>query len=236
MVKRIREDHSNEDVNGHPLSDDARTKRIAALALCLAQRDALEEASPSEKRDVITRAIELCDRLGARSNEVDVKKEAFLCITCSGLLLLCVDVALKAIEEWSFYSSSKIVKSADRLLTLEYLEGAEGVTLENWKRCDEFVERFMLNHHLPVGLGMKTIKLFSKWRWYVESDNDRNLYFERYVLESLKEDAIAKIAQVYEYSSFSGREVVEKLTKALNDHNFEEGSSEESSDEALEDE
>lgn len=86
---------------------------------------------------MIAGAIELFDHLSIHSNKVDVKKKAFLCITCSGVLLLCLDVTLKAIEEWSICLSAGIVKSAGHQLTLENLEGALGVTSDSWEHCDE---------------------------------------------------------------------------------------------------
>ena len=201
-------DHSKEDVNGSMLSDAAKTQRIAALALCLKLHSALDDERRSEKGEMIASAIKLFEDLGVHSDNINIKREAFLCITCSGLLLLCVDIALKAIEEWCNFSSARIVKSAGCLLTLNFLQGAEGVTPDNWKRCLHFVQREMPDFCLPVELEEESSKVFPRWTWYIESNNNTNLYFERYVFESIKNDAITKITEVYEHSHPAGRKGV----------------------------
>jgi len=210
----IRKDCSNVDVNGDPLSDVAKTKRIASLALCNQLHSVLTEESSEEN---ISQAINLFEDLGLWSNDINEKKEAFVCVTCSGLLLLCVDVALKAIEEWCNFSSAGIVHSASLLLRLDCLEGAEGVTTNNWKYCHD----------------EEPMKIIQRWRWYIESNHDANGYFQRYVFESIKEDAITKIAEVYEHSPSAGKEVVDGLVKALYDH-FQEDASDASEEEMSE--
>ena len=215
LANMTREADSDEDVNGNPLSEDAKNKRIAALALCLAQRDALENGSASRKGEMIAGAIKLCDRLGVWSNEVDVKEEAFICITCSGLLLLCVDVALKAIEDWCIDTSKEIVTSAGRLLALGCLDGAEGVTYSNKIRCSEFVRRNMPDHHLPCEFEEEHDKIFKRWKWYLMAKGKSTTYFERYVVESIKDDVLTKVEEVCKHSVPAGVEVVDKLIKAL---------------------
>lgn len=66
---------------------------------------------------MIAREIVLFEQIGIWSNSKDQKEEAFLCVTRSGILPLCVDVALKAVEDWGYTTSMGILNSAERLWT-----------------------------------------------------------------------------------------------------------------------
>lgn len=216
-------DRSNEGVNGQPLTESEKTQRIALLAQCLQLRIALANAEGLEDQvEIIAQAAKLVERF-CFLNEPDAndaaKREAFLCITCSGMVQGCVDAALKAIEEWDDRFSDPIVTSAQALLATGVLEGVRGVSAVNLMRCNQFVERYMKYHEdlLPdaVEFDKFLMMVIKKWEWYLEAIKDQCGYFARFTVESIKEEMAKKIAEVYQDAPDFGRRVVQMLGTAL---------------------
>lgn len=206
---------ANDDVDGNLLTEAARFERIASLALCLELHGALEKALPSEKGKVIKRAIKLFDNLGFWSEDDREKREVAFCVTCSGLLLLCVDTVLKSIEEWCIFSSTGIVASARRLMTVECLEAAKDAMSGGWKRYEDFVRLFMPDHKCPDTSVFEEDQVFERWNWYLVVGCDRERYYECYVFQTLKDDMITKVKEINERSNHSALKLVERLKRVV---------------------
>lgn len=222
-------DHSDEDVHGNEMSPARRTDRIATLAQCLELYQKLSKASDGKKEEVITQAIELLEQLGVWSENKDQKEEAFLCVMHSGILLLCVDVALKALEDWDYSTSMGILRSAERLWTRECYEGALGVTKENRVRCDQFVGRYMPGYDFPGDLDSDMAKVMGRWDLYLKSEQKPTEYFECFIVKSISEDVHSRILEVRKYSTKMGYTVLEKLSDAMEDLRVEFEAEDESS-------
>ena len=215
-------DRSSEDVNGQPLSEDEKTWRIALLAQSLQIRIALAGADPEDQAEIIAQAAKLVERFcflkSSDANDA-AKREAFLCITCSGMVQECVGAALKAIEEWDDRYSDPIVRSAEAFLTARMLEGVRNVSAEDRTRCKQFVKKYMTYHQAKMPKSREFDEVLDtvveKWEWYLEANKDRCGYYARFTVESLKEEMAKKIGGVYQDSPDYGRFVVQKLEAAL---------------------
>jgi len=212
------------------MSPPKRMERIAKLSLCLELREKLAKTRDWEKEEVIVRAIALFEQLGLWSDDEDQKGEAFVCVMGSGILLLCIDVALKAAEDWQYSTSMGILKSAERLWTRECYESALGVAKENRVRCNQFIRRYMPEHDFPEG--SDTTKVMERWELYLDSERKPTEYFERFVIKSVSEDVNAKIMEIRKYSTEAGYAVLEKLERALYDLRLEFEAEDESSDDS----
>lgn len=210
LARRV-PNQANEDVDGVPLTEAARVERIASLALCTELYGVLKNAEPSEKGRVITRAIELFHSLGFWSDDDRKKREVAFCITCSGLLLLCVDTVLKAIEDWCTFSSIGVIASASRLMTVECRDAAEKAMSGGLKRYEDFVRRFMPDHVRPDTCVFEEDELFQRWEWYLIAECDRKRYYARYAYEAVKDDMINKVQEVQELSTRAAIDMVKNL-------------------------
>lgn len=215
-------DRSAEGVNGQPLTEAEKTRRIALLAQCLQHRVRLANVEdPEEQSKMIAQAVTLIRGMGILDGTSDLitKKEAFLCITCSGMVLLCVDVALKAIEAWDDRFSDPILSSAKALMSKQMLNGVREVSAENLKRCSQFVEQYMPEHQdlMPDDFDLEEDpgKVCQRWGWYLKVHGDRVKYFERFAVESIKEDMATKIAELFKDSKDAGRRAITRLNCAL---------------------
>jgi hypothetical protein len=151
-------------------------------------------------------------------------------------LPLCVDVALKAVEDWGYTTSMGILKSAKRLWTRGCYEGALGVTEENWVRCDQFIGRYMPEHDFPEDLESDTANVMGRWELYLESKRDPTEYFERFIVKSVGDNVYAKILEVRKYSAKKGYTVLEKLIEAMDDLRRELKAEDESSSDSSQNE
>jgi hypothetical protein len=112
--------------------------------------------------------------------------EAFLCISHSGLLFICVDKVLQAIEDWDFRHSRGIVmgSAADFTKKKAYLDGAQGVTLDNWQRCQAFVDTKMPEDQRFYGRydtsKVDEAELLEKWEAFLNVDCKPTRYFSEY--------------------------------------------------------
>ena len=74
----------------------------------------------------------------------------------------------------------------------------------------------MPHHRLP---GEDTSKALLRWTWFNESEGEEfaryQAYHERYTFETLKEDSLSKIGEVYEYSKDAGNRVIDQLVQEL---------------------
>jgi hypothetical protein len=142
-----------EDVDGVRLTKGMIAERKAALHRCSDLRRKLEVAPKGHNQArIIDRAAELFLSLGTGSEDLKRRTETFLCVARSGLLSLCVDIALKAHEDMGRPPCGAMIEAGQQLLTSSNLEGAQGVTEENWVRCTKFVGHHMRDHTLPTGI------------------------------------------------------------------------------------
>ena len=87
-------------VNGHVMSNAEVEEHSAHLKMCRELFNKLEDANITDQKVILERVNALFKKLGCESNKVGCKMEAFLCILYSGLLFICVNKVLLAIENW----------------------------------------------------------------------------------------------------------------------------------------
>ena len=135
----------DDDVDGAPMSMEARAERIQALKLYLERQKAIEDAEGfvalknalSDAEDVL-----LASDAAARGRSPSHVRENFLRLKFSGLLQTCIDKALKFVEErhphyWV------VVNNVRDVLTAEMLKGLEEVSKENLRHCEDFAKARM---------------------------------------------------------------------------------------------
>ena len=212
-VHRVNRAH--EDLNGAPMTEDKVQMRILALTVCDTHRRAFEALDGwSDQGELIEDAVTLFDKLGITDDDdVSRKTETFLCITYSGLLPLCVDVALKALE-----AGERLPVGAHHVLTSECLAGAKGVSYQNWMRCSDFVDAHLVHDSLPQDMPEDLEPIFQRWAWYLECGRDNHSYYERYHLE----ECLAFLDKIADADVFRGIRVRGEFIAALESHVFEE--------------
>ncbi len=103
-------------------------ERKAALHRCSDLRRKLGAAPKGrDQARLIVRAAKLFLSLGTGSEDLKRRTEAFLCVARSGLLSLCVDIALEAHQDMGSPPGRDMVEAGRRLLTSSNLEGAQKV-------------------------------------------------------------------------------------------------------------
>ena len=194
LVKILR-DHE-EDVDGVRLTEGQIDERKAALYWCSDLRRNLEAAPKGrDQAQVIVRAAELFLSLGTGSEDHKRRTEAFLCVARSGLLSLCVDIALEAHEDMGSPPGRDMVEAGRRLLTSSNLEGAQGVTDNNWVRCTQFVGHHMRDHTLPTGIARNWKKTLRKWECFLENKGNRAAYCRKCLVDATMSAFVRKAAE-----------------------------------------
>ena len=118
------------DLHGQQLSEAETATRSGNLLACRVIFDKLEVAEITSWVKILKEAYSLFESLGCESKDPTIKENAFLCITCSGLLFLCVDKIFHAMEHWSLKHSRSIVALADDSLNkVEFFEAARAAYL-----------------------------------------------------------------------------------------------------------
>ncbi len=226
LVKILR-DHE-EDVNGAKLTDAMIAERVTAFHKCGDLRRKLEAASKGrDQARYIVRATELFRDLGTDDEDVDRKTEGFLCIARSGLLSLCVDVALKAHEDMGSPPCGAMAEAGRQLLTPSNREGSQGVTDINWVRCTQFVGHHMKNHSLPTGVGRNWKSVLKRWGLFLEHKGNRPDYWRRCLVDTTVSTFVRKAAEGSLYWAYQARQ---DLIKALQEYKEEEAEEEEYED------
>ena len=207
----------DDDVDGAPLTVEAKAERVMALRLCVELRKEVEEASGLTALRAAYRGVEklmIAFNDAARGRETKYRKETFLWLAFSGLFPTCVDRALKTVEEANFPYCDDVVKIARRLLHERLLRGAEGVTKENLQRCKDFAEVYMPQDEFPDDLddGMVYLRL----NWFLQVKGDTKAYFELFTVETLKTHVLAKLEAIEKWT-YSGRAAANELGKVLRD-------------------
>ena len=186
LATRIQPEWARLGVDGHYMSDAETEERLAHLNSCRELFNELNGADISEQQEILERANALFSTLGCESDDVDRKMEAFLCITYSGLLFICIDKVLRVIEDWDLRQSRGIVlgSAADFARSRAYLEGARSVTLENQQRCQAFVDIEMPEDQRFDGgydtFKVNEVELFEKWEAFLELGCNPTRYFSEY--------------------------------------------------------
>lgn len=107
----------------------------------------------------------------------EFKMEGLLCATYSGLLQTCIDIPLKATEEWCTLTSCHIVSCAQGFLGEKMLQATEGMTKENLCCCDNFVKAYIPNINFPKDLDDASTKVYQRWNWYIQAKGIAKDYF-----------------------------------------------------------
>ncbi len=143
----------------------------------------------------IRQATKLFHKLGANSTALDRRAEAFLCTARSGLLSLCVDIALKAHEDMGRPPCGAMVEAGRRLLTSTNLEGSQDVTNINWVCCTEFVGHYMDDHTLPKGVARNWKSILARWGWFLEHKGTTAAYCGKVLVETTAKAFLRKAAE-----------------------------------------
>ena len=207
----------DDDVDGAPLTVEAKAERVMALKLCLELQKEVEEASGLTALRAAYRGVErlmIAFNDAARGRETKYWKETFLRLAFSGLFQTCVDRALKTVEKANFPYCDDVVKIAQRFLNERLLRGAERVTKENLQRCKDSAEVYMPEVEFPDDLddGMVYLRL----NWFLQVKGDTKAYFKLYTVETLKTDVLAKLEAIEKWT-YSGRAAANELGRALRD-------------------
>jgi hypothetical protein len=218
LVRTLRE--HEEDVDGVRLTEGLIAERKAALHKCSDLRRELEAAPKGrDQARVIVRAAELFLSLGTGSEDLKRRTEAFLCVARSGLLSLCVDIALEAHEDMGSPPGRDMVEAGQRLLTSSNLEGAQGVTDNNWVRCTQFVGHHMRDHTLPTGIARNWKKTLRKWECVLENKWNRAAYCRKCLVDTTMLSFVRKAAEGSPDWAYRARQ---DLIKALQEYEAEE--------------
>ncbi len=186
LAIRIQPEWARFGVDGHCMSIIEKEEWLARLKECRQLFEELEGANICYQKDILQRANTLFKEIGCDSDDVSRKMEAFLCITSSGLLFICVDKVLRAIEDWDLDESHGIVMgcASDFLKKKEYFEGARGVTQANEQRCRAFIDHKMAeDQRFDVGYHTSEVngeELLEKWEAFLNVNCDPTKYFSEY--------------------------------------------------------
>ncbi len=223
LVKTLR--NHEEDVNGRKLTPAMIAERMSALYKCGDVRRNLEAAATDQEQGkIIVQATELFRSIGTTYEDVDRRKEAFLCIARSGLLSLCVGIALKAHEDIGDPPSKAMAECGRILLTPTNLEGARGVTEVNWVRCTKFVDHHMMDHSFAKHIARNWNNLLRRWTVFLEHKPYREDYCRRCLVDTTVSTFIRKAAEGTPGWAYHARQ---DLIKALQEYKEPEKKAEE---------
>jgi hypothetical protein len=200
--------------------------------------DKYKDADISAWKEGLTQAHALFQELGCESEDISRRMEAFLCISSSGLLFLCLDKAFKAIEDWDVQKSRGIVACASEFLKKkEYLEGATSVTPSNRQRCRALIQFEMpKDRRFEEGYASDDVdeeELLQKWEAYLELGCDCSKYFAQYyVRHTILKFATPLVKEVEEDSIYAVGNTLESIILAFKDlrSEYEPGSDNEDVD------
>ncbi len=201
--------HPDDDVDGAPMSAEAKAERIKALKLCLEHQKAIEEARGIEALKTAYLNVEDVLRtfdVAARGRSPSHVRENFLRLKFSGLLQTCMDHALKVVEErrpphWV------IVNYAQDVLKAEMLQGAEEVSEENLRHCKDFAKAYMPDAKFDE----VDDSVYQRLKWFLEVNGKTKDYFRHFTVETLKIEIQEKLERLEVYTSHSAREGAREL-------------------------
>ena len=199
----------DDDVDGAPMSMEARAERIQALKLYLERQKAIEDAEGfvalknalSDAEDVL-----LASDAAARGRSPSHVRENFLRLKFSGLLQTCIDYALKIIEE-RHPNDWVAVNYADGILTEEILKGAKEVSKENLRRCKEFAKAYMPDDEFDD----IDDSMYQRLKWYIGAFRNKESYLKRFTIETLKIEIQEKLDHLERFTSHDAREGAREL-------------------------
>ena len=196
--------HPDNDVDGAPMSAEAKAERIQALKLCLEHQKAIKEARGIEA--LKTAFLDVEDVLhtfdmAARGCLPSHVRENFLRLMFSGLFQTCIYHALKVIEE-RHPCDWVIVNYVQDILKAEMLKGVEEVSKENLRHCGDFAKA-----HMPEDEFDKVDdSVYQRLMWFVEVKGKTKAYLNRFIIETLKIEIQEKLDHLEHYTSHLARE------------------------------
>ncbi len=199
----------DDDVDGTPMSVEARAERIKALKLCLEHKRAIKEARGIEALKAAYLGVEDVLRAfdaAAHGRLPSHVRENFLRLKFSGLLQTCIDHALKVVEErrphlWV------IVNYAQDVLKAEMLQSAEEVSKENLHHCKDFTKAHMPNDEFDA----VDDSVYKRLKWFLEVNRKTKAYLSRFTIETLKIEIQEKLESLEVHTSYSAWEGAREL-------------------------
>ena len=205
-----------DDVDGDPMSEEAKAERIQALKLYLKHKKAIEDAGGIKGLKTALRNVEdvlYTSDAAARGRSPSHVRENFLRLKFSGLLQTCIDYALKVIEE-RHPNDWVAVNYADGILTEEILKGAKEVSKENLRRCKEFAKAYMPDDEFDD----IDDSMYQRLKWYIGAFRNKENYLKRFTIETLKIEIQEKLDRLDYHTELSPREAARELWTFLKEN------------------
>ena len=198
-----------DDVDGDPMSEEAKAERIQALKLYLKHKKAIEDAGGLKGlKTALGNAEDVLytSDAAARGRSPSHVRENFLRLKFSGLLQTCIDKALKFVEERHPHYWVAVNHVQD-VLTAEMLKGLEEVSDENLRHCKDFAKAHMPDDEFDE----VDDSVYQRLKWFLVAKGKTQAYLSRFTIETLKIEIQEKLDHLERFTDHSPREGAREL-------------------------